>query len=271
MQTEIATKNAADRKAPPALLKIDPGPRAEQRWIDLRLLKVDDRYQRDTSSRRSQLLIERIAAKFRWARFGVASVVRQGDFYCVVDGQHRVEAARRVAGIKDVPCIILPYGTVQEAAEAFVAINRDRVAVTPFHLFHAEVAAGADEATAIARICKSSGVSVCRYPVPATNMKPGETLAIGIITRLYRSRGERFLARVLKALRHSRGGDTPGAINMQAIRFTADQLELDPGGETLKSAAAGPRLRKCMHCPRQFVSSGSGHRWCGKCRRAEAH
>jgi len=263
MQTQTAA--ARTTPSPRAPLKVDPGPRAEQRWIDIRFLKVDQRYQRDTESRRSQALIERIAGEFRWARFGVASVVRQGDVYFVVDGQHRVEAARR-AGMKDVPCIILPYETVKEAAAAFVAINRDRVVVTALHLFHAELAAGSEEAAGIARACASAGVIVCRYPVPSKNMKTGETLAIGILTRLYRARGEKFLGRVLSAVVRAPGGRTPGAVNVHAIRFAADQLQVaDP--QDAKPAGAGPRNRTCMTCRNSFFSSGSTHRQCNTCRR----
>lgn len=186
----------------------DHGPKPELKWLPVGGLKVDPQYQRDTGSRRSRNLIDKIAGSFRWSRFGVVMAVRAAgsdSVWHVVDGQHRVEVARALK-LPAVPVLVLPHATLAEAAADFVAINRDRVAVTPLHIHHAQLAAGEPEAQAIARVCARAKVEICRYPVPSDKMKPGQTLAVQSIARLIRLRGPDFAEKVLTALRTARGG-----------------------------------------------------------------
>lgn len=237
---------------------LDPGPKPDLIWLDVDFLSVDPRYQRDTGSRRSLNLIEKIAANFRWSRFGVASVVRdkgRAIRYFVVDGQHRVEAARRLK-LEEVPCVVLPHATLEEAAVDFVAMNRDRVTVTPLHIYHAQLAAGDAQALAIASVCKAAGVEICRHQVPASLMKPGQTLAVATIAKLVATGGEKFATRVLAQVA-SAGKGVPGAVNAAAIRHAA---------ETCRPPAAEQTVRKCLNCRRDFTSEHRGHRLCTSCK-----
>ena len=241
-------------------IKPDPGPKPELTWLHVAWLSVDPRYQRDTGSRRSLNLIDKIASEFRWSRFGVASVVRQAATaetntrFFVIDGQHRVEAVRRL-GLLQVPCVVLPHATVEEAAVDFVAMNRDRVVVTPLHIYHAQLAAGDPQARAIAAVCKAAGVEICRHQVPASHMKAGQTLAVATIAKLIRTSGEKFATRVLAQVAKA-GKGVPGAVNAAAIRHAADT----------GIAAGAPSLRKCLSCRREFKSEHVGHRMCSACK-----
>jgi hypothetical protein len=235
----------------------DFGPKPKLDWIATAKCAVDSKYQRDTGSRRSRNLIDKIVAGFKWSRFGIVLVVRHAGGFHVVDGQHRVEACRTL-GIETLPAVILPHSDIAAAAADFVAINRDRVTVTPLHIHYAELAAGSPRAVALARVCAESGVELCRYPVPRTHLKPGQTLAVGTIAKVLADRGEDGTIALLRALRRAKGGDVPGAIHARAIR--------DAHMNGVDAAVAG--ARRCLSCDRPFQSEGRGHRLCSVCTRA---
>ncbi len=251
------------------------GPKPALEWVPIGKLSVDAKYQRDTGSRRSRNLIDKIVAGFKWSRFGVVMAVRHDGGFHVIDGQHRVESARALK-VATVPVLILPHATIAEAAADFVAINRDRVAVTPLHIHHAQLAAGDAEAEAIARVCARANVEICRYPVPANKLKPGQTLAVQSIARLIKLKGPEFAERVLKKVRDARGGDAPGAMNAVAIRRAAADLWTAPS--TMQGSArhadnaprpkpqSAPQQRRCLGCDSIFRSEGSHNRLCPACR-----
>jgi len=166
-----------------------PGPRPELRWLPVDRCAVDERYQRSLNSDRSKALIERIAAGFRWSCFQAVLAVKDGERWLILDGQHRVEAARR-RKIREVPAVVVTAGSIAEQAAAFVRANLDRVAVNAFALHHARLVAGEERAALIDRICREAGLSVPRYPIPADNLKPGQTLALGTISMLIGKLGE---------------------------------------------------------------------------------
>lgn len=154
------------------------GPKPNLEWIDKQVLRVDPSYQRTMESRRSQQLVERIAAEFDWMRFGLVTVTRQN---CIVDGQHRHGGALLRDDVTEVPCLVLPTDDAAEAARVFVSLNRDRVALTPLALFKAELAAGNKDALQIAAVCKAAGAEALTYPVQLSAMKPHQTQAISTL------------------------------------------------------------------------------------------
>lgn len=235
-------------------------------WLPVAKLAVDPKYQRDIGSRRSRNMIAKIAADFRWSRFGVVLTVKNAKGFWVIDGQHRVEACRARGDVPEVPCVILPHKTVAEAAADFVAINRDRVAVTPLHIHWAMLAAGEKLAVDVAQACREAGVSICRYPVPADKMKPGETLAIGAVQQLVKRGGAALAAKVLKNT-VQRFGTMPGAIRAPAIREVAEELGARCGHENAPAAnTKDAKKRTCLTCGRAFLSEHKGNRMCPRCK-----
>jgi hypothetical protein len=245
----------------------DIGKPPELAWLPVGKLSVDPKYQRDTGSRRSQSLIEKIKNDFRWSRFGVVLAVKHKGGWFVIDGQHRVEAAKARGDIETVPAVVLPHATVEAAAVDFVAINRDRVAVTPLHIHHAQLSAGDPQAMAIARVCAASGLEVCRYPIPSTHMKPRQTLAVATIGRLITIRDEAFATAVLKRV-VAAVGTVPGACNAGAIRCAAEELGLDGGSPTRPTQLGQAKTRDCLGCGRPFRSDGAHNRMCDPCKAA---
>lgn len=192
-------------------------------------LHVDERYQRTLDSRRSQQNIARIVAGFRWSAFGAVLITaRPGNAtgYWLLDGQHRVEAARQL-GINAVPCVEVEAADTADQARLFVAANRDRVAVNPFALHHAMVAAGDADAKAIADACRRAGITVARYPIPATSIKPLQTLAPGAVLAALRDQGEAATVRALKLLAEVYA-EVPGALRASAIKGLAGLLHETP-------------------------------------------
>jgi len=255
----------AARKLPPRDPNSDPGPKPALAWLPIGKLSVDPKYQRDTGSRRSQSLIAKIAADFRWSRFGIVLCVKVGRAWHVIDGQHRVMAALARGGIAEVPAVVLPHATIEAAAADFVAINRDRVSVTPLHIHHAQLAAGDPAALAVARVCQQAGVTICRYPVPADKMVPGQTLAVQTIARVIRLRDEAFATAVLKRVMATTG-KVAGGCNALIIRQAVADLGLrEKNPPSIKGRAASATMRKCLRCQRPFASTGPGNRMCIPC------
>src|SRR5258708_5555621 len=173
------------------------GPKPEMRWVPTERCTSDRTYQRTLESRRSQRLIDKIVAEFNWAKFGAmlvtevtynaapvgrfenaqpsapaapAAPAQSEPAYAILDGQHRHCAALELK-IPEVPCVIV----------AVRGANADRVAVNPYALHHALVAAGDHDGVETARACAAAGVSIPRYPIPSRNLAPGQTLALAAI------------------------------------------------------------------------------------------
>lgn len=106
----------------------DVGPLPDLAWLPVEKLDVDPAYQRTLDTPRSRALVARIAAAFRWARFqAILAAPAAPDRWLIIDGQHRVTAARQI-GLARVPAVVIPVLTTAEQAAAFVGANRDRVA-----------------------------------------------------------------------------------------------------------------------------------------------
>lgn len=166
----------------------DAGPKPVLAWLPVTELSVDDRYQRDLESRASKTLIRSIVDNFQWAAFGVVVVVKHGAGWRIIDGQHRTEAARQ-RGEVAVPCVVIEAMSVEDQARIFVRANRDRVAMNPFAMHHAQLAALDPGALQLRTMCEIAGLSIPRYPVMVPRLKSGQTLALATLTKILRVMG----------------------------------------------------------------------------------
>jgi hypothetical protein len=212
----------------------DPGPLPELTWLPIDRLHVDPVYQRTLESRRSQMLIERIAEKFSWAAFGAIMACPDGaEDWLIVDGQHRTEGARKRGDIPRLPAVVIELAQHSQA-DAFVRAN-DRLPVNSNALFHAKVIAGDPEALAIDRLCKQAKIAVTRYPIGAVRAPVNTTAGIGAIYHVLRKYGEARLGRTLgvlsTAFRDQRGGLAPNL-----IRGCADVMAIDIDPSSVISA-----------------------------------
>lgn len=176
--------------------------RPELAWIPPKACISDERYQRSIDGSRSKKIIRKISAEFAWSKFGAVAVADNGDgTYCIIDGQHRVAAAKSIATLDRIPALVVDAETLKEQADAFLAVNRDRVRTNPLQEFHASVTAGDPDACTVRDVCARAGVTIARTNKVAADLKPGETLAISSIYLAIRRYGAPATEKALSAIR----------------------------------------------------------------------
>lgn len=164
-------------------------------WIDINCLTVDDSYQRDTLSKRSQLNIEKIKKNFAWAKFSPLTVADRGDnTFSIIDGQHRYIAAKELGDIENLPCWIIPQCSTKSQADAFIDINKNRVYVNNWQMYKAKLAANDAFAMQIDEFLKGLDVSI---PFNGYCSKPNMTLAIACIGKHLQQHNDAYLAEVI--------------------------------------------------------------------------
>jgi hypothetical protein len=205
---------------------VDPGPRPELTWLPVKMLTVDPTYQRTLDGRRSKLSIEKIAANFRWSCFGAALVTESQDCWKIIDGQHRVEAARLV-GMSTVPCIVVPPISVEEQARIFLSTNTVRVAINHQGLYRARVAAAEPRALACAAMCAELGIRILSSHRIVAKMKPGETTAVMALEEIACNPADRAGRLAVETIANA-FRDKGGALISPLIHAVAAFLRLHP-------------------------------------------
>jgi hypothetical protein len=213
-----STSHHARKALPRARARL--GSRPVLQWIPIGELSIDATYQRAVRGA-GEKLVSQIAERFDWGRFGVLFVTPSSDGrgYAVIDGQHRLAAARARGDIDALPASIIsadrPLDTARQA-ELFVSINGDRLAGRPITLFWAAVHQGEPVAVSMVAICRDAGVTIARYQ--GVHHEPATTSAIA----------------ALRAAVVECGGRTP--ILTAALRALVEAQRLG----TEQSAPAGP-------------------------------
>lgn len=158
-----AMQAARRRRAEKASADLGVEPRLE--WIAVDQLTVDHRYQREMGER-NWSHAHRILREFNWAYYQPICVAPApaGAGFIVIDGQHRLEAARKHPLIDTLPCYVVEATDIAAQARAFVAFNSRRIGITRLHRFWAAEAAGDLTARRIAGLCKRAGVRIVRAP-----------------------------------------------------------------------------------------------------------
>lgn len=195
----------------------DIGARPELAWLPIDSLVTDPTYQRPADTLRSGRMIREIAETFNWRRFKTPTVARRADGdFAIIDGQHTVAAARLHGGIPELPCLIVEGDTAAQA-DGFVACNTKRLRVNDHQLFYGRLAANEPDALQMKAICDAANVVIPRYPIPATSMKPRQTLAIKAIDRAMRQHGDVPCIFALKTIADA-AGDQGGELRAPMIR-----------------------------------------------------
>lgn len=196
----------------------DPGETPTIKWVELNAFVVDHHYQRKPTSERSRNLIDHITHNFRWAAFQpiIVTPTSKGDKYIIIDGQHRVHAVRGRTDIKKIPCYIVPHLTPKEQATNFVAINSNRLALTPLHMHHAKAACGDKSELLVQRVCQKAGVVISRSQLLNYQMPAGHTQAVSAIKRCIKGTSEECVIEALKSLNYA-FKKTPGILEGRVI------------------------------------------------------
>lgn len=214
-----------------------PTPKPELRWLPVNRLSVDMGYQRSLETRRSQELIARIAANFDWALFGTVMTAPLGlDTWELMDGQHRVEGAKR-AGVVEVPSVVIQTPDAAARARIFRAANQERVTMHAFALHHAAVKEGDPQAVEVARLCAAVEIDIPRAPVPRASLKPGQCLALACLRKLARDPRRDLVARTLRTLRAA-FIDEVGGLQAHLILGLFAWMQAHPHADELDVATA---------------------------------
>lgn len=132
-------------------------------WIALGNLSVVwSHAQRRLDERRAK----QIADNFDPDHFGIITVTQANDsgVYHVIDGQHRVTAARQLFGDKKhVPCNIFSCDDPTKAAQIFDKMNTGRKQPDAIDTFNVRVTAGVETECAVNKIVRSCGFKIGHY------------------------------------------------------------------------------------------------------------
>lgn len=151
-------------------------------------LEVDPSYQRSIENPESQALIAQIALNWHWGRAQLLTVSRRDGRLFVVDGQHRLAAAKLRGDIQQLPCLIEEYADVAEEAALFNDLNDRRRPVSALDKFRAAVVAGDPDCIAIGAAMERAGLALAPHTNPLF-WDPGQIANIGGIRSAWKSHG----------------------------------------------------------------------------------
>lgn len=151
-------------------------------------LDIDPSYQRSIDNPESQALIADIALNWHWGRAQVLAVSRRGGKLYVVDGQHRLAAARLRGDIPQLPCLIEEFSDIAEEAALFNDLNDKRRPVSAIDKFRAGIVAGDAECIAVGEAMNRVGLALAPHTNP-TSWKAGQIANIGGIRAAWKTHG----------------------------------------------------------------------------------
>jgi uncharacterized protein DUF6551 len=171
-------------------------------------LLVDPRVQRSLDVKKAQFM----SSRFNPQAMGLVTVsLRSDHMYYLIDGQHRVEAARRANdGHYDVLCQVFEGLTVPEEAEMFLALN---ATTKPSYVdrFLVRGTAGDEDVLGILASCNDYGFAVRRLPAN------GNIMAVAVLEKLWKVSKEHNLEpdlvrQTLLVIKNAWGSDREGTI-----------------------------------------------------------
>ncbi|MCW6529740.1 hypothetical protein NED98_05730 [Sphingomonas sp. MMSM20] len=168
-------------------------------WVSVDDLRVDGDYQRSIENEPSRRLVASIAAHWDWRLCMPLAVSRRVDGRYVIDGQHRLAAARMRKDIIHLPCSIGTYDGVADEAAMFVAANRARRAINRLDDFHAALVAGDEDALEINRVVETAGLRVARQ-TGSQAWRPGEVAFTSSVAAVMGRNGEELVIDALSAI-----------------------------------------------------------------------
>ncbi|MFE8033812.1 DUF6551 family protein [Thiohalocapsa marina] len=137
---------------------------------------IDHAYQREAVETK----IQAIASSWSWVAFGAVVVALRDDgSFVVIDGQHRVSAARRRADVEMLPCMVFETENTASEASGFLNANTLRRPLSGLDKHKAKVLVGSPDAVAAERIATSHG-----YKIKKGGSEHWSVKAVTLIERL---------------------------------------------------------------------------------------
>lgn len=141
------------------------------KYLSKSILRMHPSYQRQSNNAK----VITIASDWSWVACGAIIVGERGGEYWVIDGQHRVLAARRRADIDDLPCLVFATDGVEQEAKGFLDVNTLRKSVSSIDKFRALMAAGDPTANYVNELFVEIGIT----PKISGASKPLDIASVG--------------------------------------------------------------------------------------------
>lgn len=218
-------------------------------------LEVDPSYQREVKSRTAQTLINSIAMHWNWDLAQVLVVSRRDDKYHVIDGQHRLMAAKKRGDIQSLPCVIGQFDTVADEAKTYTALNENRRPMSALDKFRAAIASGDEECGAINEMLAKHGFEIPDSHLWKTWTKPTEIGCVGGLGIIYRTKGvdvlnwslrvfaetwptemKRYMGQLIRPIAHHAHGIGKNLADAETLDQLSDALERKTMDEWHRSA-----------------------------------
>ena len=230
------------------------------RWVPLARMRVNPLAQREVNRARVALL----AASFDPEQIGAPVVSRRGDWFYLVDGQHRIEAYKLWLGAwedQQVQCWCYEGLSEAQEAELFLKLN-DTLTVNAFARFKVAIQAGRDAEADVDRIVRALGLRIGRGA--------GGICAVATLRRVYRRGGPAVLSRALRIIRDAYGeagldGPVIDGISLLCQRYDGDlseqraiaRLASAHGGVSGLVSRAGQLRQSTGSAPAQCVAAAA--------------
>lgn len=169
-------------------------------WIAVDRLLIDPTYQRAIDGSKSRAIIFDMVREWDWRLCQPLAVSRRADdALMVVDGQHRLEGAKRRGDIVHLPCVVTTAGDAGNEAALFVALNQRRQKLGQHDIFTAALAAGDEGAHHAFALIERAGLSLARH-CNSTAWKPLQVNCGPAIQKALKRYGETVVSCALVAL-----------------------------------------------------------------------
>lgn len=175
------------------------------RMLKVSDLKIDPAYQRDECLKLS--LVNNIVKRFNPHLLGVLIVSQRGNEFYVVDGQHRLEALKRL-GIETVWCSVESGMTRKTEADEFIEYNSARNNLTQASMFKAQITSGDEEAIKINDIISRYYFKIDGRSKYRTKNGSNTINAIKVIKNQFHKMDEEQFERLFALLRITWNGDS---------------------------------------------------------------
>ena len=135
--------------------------------IDKHELQVNHEYQRQIVPSK----VFDMSACWSWVACGTITVGMRDGAAWVLDGQHRVAAAKRRADITNLPCIVFDLDSVEDEAKGFLSSNNLSKPMTSVDRFRAELIIGNRAAKLFNEACNELNLVVSSSHVGVGSIK----------------------------------------------------------------------------------------------------
>lgn len=195
-------------------------------WVWIRDMYVSPQAQREQNVNR----VNKIIAEFDPDQFGVPVLSAREDKFWIIDGAHRIAAAREVLGSdQQVQSWVYRGLSEQQEAEAFLRLN-DILTVTTMDRYRIGIEAGRSDECDIDRIVRAAGLRVTR------DRGEGTIQAVGTLRRVYNRNGASVLSRTIRIIRDAYGDSGYAAVILDGIAHLCGRYngDLDDASTVVK-------------------------------------